>query len=276
MPSLGYLPPPQYGNMSFHDPSFNQAYQNLDSQHHHAQSNNLHSVYSQEFSAQPLYTPSGLSMNAPYSAPSLEPSMTHISDPTSSLNRGTSPFQQPVYDGVNFSSQQISSSRSISHSPMSSQPNSIPVGSISPHQTNGLQRSPHFFESNLYSNSFSAPAVEPPQQLYQGPQRFSYPPPQSLGSSGSARHSLPTRTESESHVRVINPKPKPQCWDHGCNGREFSTFSNLLRHQREKSGTAAKSYCPKCGAEFTRTTARNGHLAHEKCSKQRRTSTESK
>ncbi|KEQ69206.1 hypothetical protein M436DRAFT_13273, partial [Aureobasidium namibiae CBS 147.97] len=78
---------------------------------------------------------------------------------------------------------------------------------------------------------------------------------------------------SDSQVRgVVNQKPKPQCWEHGCNGREFSTFSNLLRHQREKSGTAAKSYCPKCGAEFTRTTARNGHLAHEKCSKQRRTS----
>ena len=29
--------------------------------------------------------------------------------------------------------------------------------------------------------------------------------------------------------------------------------------------------CPNCGAEFTRTTARNGHLAHEKC-KQRRNS----
>lgn len=71
--------------------------------------------------------------------------------------------------------------------------------------------------------------------------------------------------------RILNSRPKPQCWEHGCNGRQFSTFSNLLRHQREKSGTAAKSYCPRCGAEFTRTTARNGHMAHEKC-KPRRTS----
>ncbi|KAI9697866.1 MAG: hypothetical protein M1820_007653 [Bogoriella megaspora] len=77
-------------------------------------------------------------------------------------------------------------------------------------------------------------------------------------------------TSSQGPVRVINSRPKPQCWEHGCNGRQFSTFSNLLRHQREKSGTAAKSYCPKCGAEFTRTTARNGHLAHDKCSKQRK------
>ncbi|KAI1324978.1 hypothetical protein F5Y16DRAFT_379336 [Xylariaceae sp. FL0255] len=73
------------------------------------------------------------------------------------------------------------------------------------------------------------------------------------------------------HVRVVQSRPKPQCWEHGCNGRQFSTFSNLLRHQREKSGQAAKATCPNCGAEFTRTTARNGHLLHDKC-KQRRNS----
>ena len=66
-------------------------------------------------------------------------------------------------------------------------------------------------------------------------------------------------------VRVMGARPKPQCWEHGCNGRYFSTFSNLLRHQREKSGTAAKSSCPRCGAVFTRTTARNGHVDNEKC-----------
>ncbi|KAI0205037.1 hypothetical protein F4808DRAFT_320516 [Astrocystis sublimbata] len=73
------------------------------------------------------------------------------------------------------------------------------------------------------------------------------------------------------HVRVVQSRPKPQCWEHGCNGRQFSTFSNLLRHQREKSGQATKASCPNCGAEFTRTTARNGHLMHDKC-KQRRNS----
>lgn len=78
-------------------------------------------------------------------------------------------------------------------------------------------------------------------------------------------------SDSADHVRVVHSRPKPQCWEHGCNGRQFSTFSNLLRHQREKSGAAAKSTCPNCGAEFTRTTARNGHMAHEKC-KQRRAS----
>ncbi|KAL2064871.1 hypothetical protein VTL71DRAFT_4011 [Oculimacula yallundae] len=75
--------------------------------------------------------------------------------------------------------------------------------------------------------------------------------------------------ESGDHVRVVHSRPKPQCWEHGCDGRQFSTFSNLLRHQREKSGAAQKSSCPNCGAEFTRTTARNGHMAHDKCKARR-------
>ncbi|KAI1128254.1 hypothetical protein F5Y10DRAFT_178362 [Nemania abortiva] len=119
-----------------------------------------------------------------------------------------------------------------------------------------------------------------------------YPPPpstQSLSSQYSSRASSmsesgimysvqppvlpsgnPPATDA-AHVRVVQSRPKPQCWEHGCNGRQFSTFSNLLRHQREKSGQAAKASCPNCGAEFTRTTARNGHLLHDKC-KQRRNS----
>ncbi|KAK4187972.1 hypothetical protein QBC35DRAFT_215712 [Podospora australis] len=77
----------------------------------------------------------------------------------------------------------------------------------------------------------------------------------------------PGPQDTSGQVRVVHSRPKPQCWEHGCNGRQFSTFSNLLRHQREKSGQATKASCPNCGAEFTRTTARNGHLAHEKCKK---------
>lgn len=93
-----------------------------------------------------------------------------------------------------------------------------------------------------------------PSSLYQNSQTPSMSP-----------HSLDTRD----NVRLVHSRPKPQCWEHGCNGRQFSTFSNLLRHQREKSGVATKSSCPNCGAEFTRTTARNGHMAHDKCKPRR-------
>ncbi|OKO98235.1 hypothetical protein PENSUB_9333 [Penicillium subrubescens] len=76
---------------------------------------------------------------------------------------------------------------------------------------------------------------------------------------------IPTGESSDRPLRVVSSRPRPQCWDHGCEGREFSTFSNLLRHQREKSGVVAKAECPVCGAVFTRTTARNIHVAQGKC-----------
>lgn len=130
--------------------------------------------------------------------------------------------------------------------------------------------SPNIYESSIYGHQMPVGqqmqmpgAVAYEQQVYGSPSMQSLPRSMSNMSSASS-----TRSSSQ--------KPKPQCWEHGCNGRRFSTFSNLLRHQREKSGTAAKSYCPRCGAEFTRTTARNGHLAHEKCSKQRRATPETK
>jgi len=129
------------------------------------------------------------------------------------------------------------------------------------------------------TNEFSGPFVMP----YSAPAVDSmsggtYPSrPHSLSTPSDQQYfyrpapSTSTQQESQDTVRVVHSRPKPQCWEHGCNGRQFSTFSNLLRHQREKSGIASKPTCPKCGAEFTRTTARNGHMAHEKC-KQRRNS----
>ncbi|KAJ5168725.1 uncharacterized protein N7482_004319 [Penicillium canariense] len=81
----------------------------------------------------------------------------------------------------------------------------------------------------------------------------------------SSPDSIATGDSKERPLRVLSSRPRPQCWDHGCNGREFSTFSNLLRHQREKSGVVAKAECPVCGAVFTRTTARNIHVAQGKC-----------
>ncbi|KAH6872064.1 hypothetical protein B0T10DRAFT_416680 [Thelonectria olida] len=45
-----------------------------------------------------------------------------------------------------------------------------------------------------------------------------------------------------------------QCWDHGCNGREFSTRSNFLRHCRDRS-KKPKMPGPDCDTKFTRLTA---------------------
>ncbi|PGH28891.1 hypothetical protein GX50_08358 [[Emmonsia] crescens] len=120
----------------------------------------------------------------------------------------------------------------------------------------------------------TSPLYDPPHP-YQSCRQYSFSPISDAGipaTSGPA-DDFPTpysvSPAPDDQVRVVNSRPKPQCWDHGCNGREFSTFSNLLRHQREKAGTATKSECPHCGTVFTRTTARNGHLAQGKCKAKR-------
>ncbi|EME77742.1 uncharacterized protein MYCFIDRAFT_60981 [Pseudocercospora fijiensis CIRAD86] len=138
------------------------------------------------------------------------------------------------------------------------------------YDTSNMSRSPNMYQSNPYGQSYTTAPANPQMYAPSQQQNMSYPPP-FVGSSVNEM-TKPPMGGTDSSIRVLNQRPKPQCWEHGCNGRQFSTFSNLLRHQREKSGTASKSYCPKCGAEFTRTTARNGHLAHDKCTKQRRPS----
>ncbi|KXH29386.1 hypothetical protein CNYM01_14227 [Colletotrichum nymphaeae SA-01] len=118
----------------------------------------------------------------------------------------------------------------------------------------GMDYSNQFQPPAQYGSRHSMPVGQDPSLMY------GVPP--SMG---------PGAPDQGGHVRVVQSRPKPQCWEHGCNGRQFSTFSNLLRHQREKSGQATKATCPNCGAEFTRTTARNGHLLHDKCKQRRNT-----
>lgn len=50
-------------------------------------------------------------------------------------------------------------------------------------------------------------------------------------------------------------------------GKKMSTSSNLSRHIKEKEGNMPKVYCSKCGKDFTRKTARDQHVANNKCKK---------
>ncbi|KAF2463975.1 uncharacterized protein BDR25DRAFT_319573 [Lindgomyces ingoldianus] len=63
---------------------------------------------------------------------------------------------------------------------------------------------------------------------------------------------------------------KTRCWKHGCNGKSFSTRSNLLRHHVEKGKARPKFTCPVCGAFFSRATARNQHVEKRSCNRIRR------
>lgn len=150
-----------------------------------------------------------------------------------------------------------------------------------PPSSYNLEPNPSTYFSLGRSASFpieNVPSIQPAESLYQPP-LVSNGPPQNWSSSTAAPHlpsmSLPSSNgftpspgssmDTSESIRVLASRPKPQCFDHGCNGRQFSTFSNLLRHQREKSGSASKAVCPHCGTEFTRTTARNGHVYGGKC-----------
>jgi hypothetical protein len=169
---------------------------------------------------------------------------------------------------------------------------SIPIYSSSPAPMS-LLTEPATMGTPPYMPSYSPPMPDaatgpmfptPFQQplSYGMPMEYAYAPtdftrPSSLPADPSLMYQVPAMMATggvavgpeNGGVRVVQSRPKPRCWEHGCNGRQFSTFSNLLRHQREKSGQAAKASCPNCGAEFTRTTARNGHLLHDKCKSRR-------
>lgn len=194
--------------------------------------------------------------------PALPPSQSQQSLPRSPYQQG-----QPQESMRGGSAPLASSNQSYAYStPQSSLPNQ-PLGSNAypPQQlyppTTYVVSDYHPLPT-MYPPSSTTPAVYP---SYDSPTTI--PPPH--GNPVPALSSSSGVHNSAVMPRILNSRPKPTCWDHGCNGRQFSTFSNLLRHQREKSGTASKSFCPKCGAEFTRTTARNGHIAHDKCKARR-------
>lgn len=119
--------------------------------------------------------------------------------------------------------------------------------------------------TSSHGSAMSIPTPESPNAIYLTPSHGQQPLP-SIGVTMQPFARVPSTLESSpAEIEIMPARPKPQCWDHGCNGRQFSTFSNLLRHQREKSGSATKAICPHCGTEFTRTTARNGHMSGGKC-----------
>lgn len=57
-----------------------------------------------------------------------------------------------------------------------------------------------------------------------------------------------------------------RCWEHNCNGRKFSTLSNLARHQREKAGDRMVYVCQKCRTSFVRRSTLQDHLSRRTCS----------
>ena len=70
---------------------------------------------------------------------------------------------------------------------------------------------------------------------------------------------------SPSHKAPISERG-PRCWDHGCNGRLFSTIDDFLQHGASFDKTRKSPHtCHDCGVEFERWHALKNHLFHETC-----------
>lgn len=92
----------------------------------------------------------------------------------------------------------------------------------------------------------------------------SYP----IGGSREGRSSQPSTTYDSNNEQWPTTKPSKQelpvqCWQHGCNGRSFSSLSNYRRHIRERSKPPAM--CQLCGQRFSRKGARDAHQAQQRC-----------
>ncbi|KAI1120135.1 hypothetical protein F5Y10DRAFT_273373 [Nemania abortiva] len=147
-------------------------------------------------------------------------------------------------------------------------------------QTKCINEVPQNQVSNIaHSNQFSTLHVSSEESIQDDAEGLaevlSYLYPQCPG-PGPIRDPNSTPVErtsldsSDANSNASNNSNKPQCWEHGCNGREFSSRSNYLRHVRERSGSSAKCTCPLCGAIFTRSSARDTHLAKQSCNRIRR------
>ncbi|KAL4995965.1 hypothetical protein BDV10DRAFT_122710 [Aspergillus recurvatus] len=75
----------------------------------------------------------------------------------------------------------------------------------------------------------------------------------------------PSRLKAAFTGSISDPDATIRCWDHGCEGRKFSSVGNYRRHLREKNGQAKVHPCPDCGRVFTRSTARNFHRQSGTC-----------
>ncbi|OQO01742.1 hypothetical protein B0A48_12779 [Cryoendolithus antarcticus] len=263
MSSLGYLLPSQYATNMYDatgsDYSNNSSYSSMRSQPMIMASMD---PYSHALSSSPA-----LYQSRPVAPSYRRHSGVPIASSTDSSYSSSYRRVSSPYDAVTSSeysmpmNQTIPSIAGLTQSPLPSPHLGMQTSAATYNQN--LSRTSTLYETtSMYSQPFTNAPTMP--QSYATTPAMSYKTPFVASSMNEVSPKLPQEDPS---IRVLNQRPKPQCFEHGCNGRQFSTFSNLLRHQREKSGTASKSYCPKCGAEFTRTTARNGHLAHDKCTK---------
>jgi hypothetical protein len=97
--------------------------------------------------------------------------------------------------------------------------------------------------------------------------------PQSIGTSKYQNAQYHIHTESSppesstQHAASDGSEEQTRfiCWDHGCQGRVFTTYSNLRRRCRKRSETPEKTTCEGCGRQFSRPAAKTRHQDRGRC-----------
>lgn len=112
---------------------------------------------------------------------------------------------------------------------------------------------PHLSESNCVGDHHLLPTPVHPQSS------TSVVSQQTVGD----RKPLSLSPEAQGNLLGM-PRRKHVCWDHECNGRQFSSSTHLRRHQREKSDTQKES-CPTCQRTFTRRATAKKHKERGNC-----------
>lgn len=92
-------------------------------------------------------------------------------------------------------------------------------------------------------------------------------PSDHIFSSDDTPSPLSDDTGSPSTQTCSSSESSRTCYDHGCDGRVFSSRSNLLRHQRERTSHKRLLACPMCGATFYRLWTRDYHVKSARCQK---------
>lgn len=90
--------------------------------------------------------------------------------------------------------------------------------------------------------------------------------PETTSRAQSTRLAIQKTTRTRSATSDVG---KFCCWEHGCNGRRFATRGNLVRHCVERSESRRSYGCARCGAKFSRVTARNQHITKKRCGRRR-------
>lgn len=111
-------------------------------------------------------------------------------------------------------------------------------------------------------------SLRPQRTPQNGPQNVARPTARRVQRCGVGRS-----RHAHAHAHADRDRPcksqatllEVRCWDHGCEGRKFSSLGNYRRHLREKNGQAKVHPCPDCGRVFTRSTARNFHRESGTC-----------